>query len=94
MAGAKKFFPICKTLVSPLVSLTLTITYTSLNLHYLRKLSCKYELFLLSGSQGKTFFNDLDKVLHYCDYVPFEKDLALYLNNLEFPLPKDDSHQV
>jgi hypothetical protein len=26
---------------------------------------------------------------HFCDYLPFEEDLALYLNNLEFPLSKD-----
>jgi hypothetical protein len=25
---------------------------------------------------------------------PFEGDLALYLNNLDFPLPKDDLYQV
>jgi hypothetical protein len=30
-----------------------TIICTSLNLHYFRKLSCKYELFWLCGSQGK-----------------------------------------
>jgi hypothetical protein len=29
-----------------------------------------------------------------CNYLPFEEDMALYLNNLEFPLPKEDSHQV
>jgi hypothetical protein len=28
--------------------------------------------------------------LHFCDYLPFEKDLALDLYNFEFPLPKDD----
>jgi hypothetical protein len=28
--------------------------------------------------------------LDFCDYLPFEQDLALYLNNLESPLPKDD----
>jgi hypothetical protein len=28
--------------------------------------------------------------LHFCDYLPFEEDLALNLNNLESPLPKDD----
>jgi hypothetical protein len=28
--------------------------------------------------------------LHFCDYLPFEEDLALYLNNSESPLPKDD----
>ena len=26
----------------------------------------------------------------FLDYLPFEEDLALYLNNLESPLPKDD----
>jgi hypothetical protein len=32
--------------------------------------------------------------LHFCGYLPFEEDLALSLNNLEFPLPKDDLFQV
>jgi hypothetical protein len=27
---------------------------------------------------------------HFCDYLPFEENLALYLNKLEFPLPKDN----
>jgi hypothetical protein len=31
--------------------------------------------------------------LHICDYLPFEENLALYLNYLEFPLPKDDLYQ-
>jgi hypothetical protein len=31
---------------------------------------------------------------HFCDYLPFEEDLALYLNNLEFPLLKDNLYQV
>ena len=30
----------------------------------------------------------------FCDYLPFEEDLALYLKNLEFLLPQDDLHQV
>jgi hypothetical protein len=29
-------------------------------------------------------------ILHFWDYLPFEEDLALYLNNLESPPPKDD----
>jgi hypothetical protein len=33
-------------------------------------------------------FNDLAKFLHFYDYLPFEEDLALYLNNLKFPLPR------
>jgi hypothetical protein len=32
--------------------------------------------------------------LHFCDYVPFEEDLALYLNKFAFPLPKDNLYQV
>ena len=31
---------------------------------------------------------------YFCDYLPFEKDLALDLYNFEFPLPKDDLYQV
>jgi hypothetical protein len=42
----------------------------------------------------KKQFNDLAKLLHSYDYLPFEEDLALYLNNLEFPLPKSDLYQV
>ena len=26
---------------------------------------------------------------HFCEYLPFEKDLALDLYNFKFPLPKD-----
>jgi hypothetical protein len=32
--------------------------------------------------------------LHFCDYFSFEEDLALYLNELEFTLPKDNLYQV
>jgi hypothetical protein len=32
--------------------------------------------------------------LHICDCLPFEEDLALYLNKFEFPSPKDDLCQV
>jgi hypothetical protein len=31
---------------------------------------------------------------HFYDYLPFEEDLALYLNKLEFPSPKDNVYQV
>jgi hypothetical protein len=33
--------------------------------------------------------NDPIPFLHFYDYLPLEEDLALYLNKLEFPLPKD-----
>jgi hypothetical protein len=32
--------------------------------------------------------------LHFCDYLPFQENQALYLNNLKPPLPKDDLYQV
>jgi hypothetical protein len=50
-----------------------------------------------SGSvvlKGGKKFNDLAKFFHFYDYLPFKEDLALYLNNLEFPLPRDDLYQV
>jgi hypothetical protein len=45
-----------------------------------------------SGSSGseEEGFKGPQPILHFCIYLPFEVDLALYLNNLEFPLPKDD----
>jgi hypothetical protein len=32
--------------------------------------------------------------LHFCDYIPFEEDMALNLNNLEIPLTKDNLYKV
>jgi hypothetical protein len=37
----------------------------------------------------RRFLNDTTPFLHFCDYLPLEEDLALYLNSLEFPLSKD-----
>jgi hypothetical protein len=42
----------------------------------------------------RRFLNDPTQFLHFCNYLPFEEDMALYLNNLEFSLPKDDLCQV
>jgi hypothetical protein len=42
----------------------------------------------------RRFLNDPTPFLHFSDYLPFEKDLALDLCNFEFPLPKDDLYQV
>jgi hypothetical protein len=44
--------------------------------------------------KGKKNSNDLAKFLHFYDYLPFEEDLALNLNNSKFPVPKDDLYQV
>ena len=45
---------------------------------------------LLAQWFWRRFLNDPTPFFHFCDYLPFEEDLALYLNNLESPLPKDD----
>jgi hypothetical protein len=42
----------------------------------------------------RRFLYDPTPFLHFCDYLPFEKVPALYLNKLEFPLPKDNVFQV
>jgi hypothetical protein len=42
----------------------------------------------------RRFLIDPTKFLHFCDYLPFEEDLAFNLNNLEYPLPKNDLYQV
>jgi hypothetical protein len=38
----------------------------------------------------RKYLNDPTLFLYFCDYLPFEEVLALYLNNLKFPLRKDD----
>jgi hypothetical protein len=43
---------------------------------------------------GKKIFKWPTPFLHFSDYLPFEKDLALDLYIVEFPLPKDDLWQV
>jgi hypothetical protein len=40
------------------------------------------------------FLNDPTLFLHFCDYLPFEEDLVLYWNKLEFLSPKDNLYQV
>jgi hypothetical protein len=42
----------------------------------------------------RRFLNDHAPFLHFCDYLHFKEDLALYLNKLEFPLPEDNLYQV
>jgi hypothetical protein len=37
----------------------------------------------------RRFLNDPTSFLHFCDYLRFEEDLALYLNKLKFPSPRD-----
>jgi hypothetical protein len=42
----------------------------------------------------RRFSNDPSPFLHFCDYLPFEEDMALYLNKFDFPLSKDNLYQV
>jgi hypothetical protein len=41
----------------------------------------------------KKKLNDPTPFLYFCDYLPFEEDLALYLNKLEFASPKDNLYK-
>jgi hypothetical protein len=55
---------------------------------------CQVWLKLAQWFWRRRFLNDPTRFLHFCDYLPFEKDLALYLNKLEFPSLKDNLYQV
>ena len=44
--------------------------------------------------EKKIFKNIFNIILHFRYYLPFEKGVALHLNELEFPPPKDDLCQV
>jgi hypothetical protein len=55
---------------------------------------CQIWLKLAQWLWRRRFLNDSTLFLDFCDYLPFEKDLALDLHNFEFPLPKDDLCQV
>jgi hypothetical protein len=47
-----------------------------------------------SGSGEEDILNDPTSFLHFCNYLPFEEDLALYINKLESISPKDNLYQV
>jgi hypothetical protein len=50
---------------------------TNLSSFYVRKLSCKIQLLWASEFLRRRFLNDLTPFLRFCDYLPFEEDLAL-----------------
>jgi hypothetical protein len=62
---------------------------TNLPSFYVRKLSCKIQLFWRHSSYEEDI-----PFSHLCDYLPFEEDLALYLNKLEFLSTKHNLYQV
>jgi hypothetical protein len=55
---------------------------------------CQVWLKLAQWFWRRIFLNDPTPFLHFCDYLPFEEDLALYLNKLEIPSPKNNLYQV
>ena len=84
-------------IVSPLLSPTLILRdrdLYKLKSALSQKAFIKIWVILAQWFSRKNFFNDLAIFLHFCDYLPFEKDLALDLYHFEFPLPKDDLYQV
>jgi hypothetical protein len=55
---------------------------------------CQVWLKLAQWFWRRRFSNDPIPFLHFCDYLPFEEDLAIYLNKLEFPSSKDSLYLV
>jgi hypothetical protein len=55
---------------------------------------CNVWLTLTHWFWRRRFSNDSTQFSHFCNYLPFEEDLALYVNNLNFSLPNDDLNQV
>jgi hypothetical protein len=47
-----------------------------------------------SFSGLKIFEKKITPFWHFYNYLSFEEDLALYLNKVEFPSPKDNLYQV
>jgi hypothetical protein len=74
----KRFFPIyaCKNSIPSCDSSRSlgTIISTRLNLHYFRKLSCKFELFLLSGSRENFSMTSS----HFRDYLPLDENWTVF----------------
>ena len=55
---------------------------------------CQVWLKLAQWFWRRRLLNDPTPLLHFSDYLPFEYCLALYLNKLEFPSPKNNLYQV
>jgi hypothetical protein len=66
----------------------------SLHLNKLGSLLHKDDLcqvcFILAQWFWRRFLNDPTPFSYFCDYLPFEEDLALYLKKLEFPSTKEN----
>jgi hypothetical protein len=68
---------------------------TNLHFYYVTFWERFHVNFSFSGPEVlKKILNDPTPFLHFYDNLPLEKDPTLYLNKLEFPLPKDNLYQV
>jgi hypothetical protein len=55
---------------------------------------CQVWLKMAQWFWRRSFSNDPTPFSHFCDYLPFEEDLALYLNKLEFPSFNNNLYQI
>ena len=55
---------------------------------------CQVWLKLVKWIWSRRFLNDSTPFWHFCNYLSLEEDLALYLNKLKFPWPKNSLYQV
>jgi hypothetical protein len=55
---------------------------------------CQVWLKLALWFWRRRLLNDPTPFLHFFYYLPFDEDLALYLNKLECPSPKNNLYQV
>ena len=63
--------------------------WTNLNPHHSRMLCAKFGWNWPCGSREEYCFNFINVFSLFCNYLPLEKDRALYLNKPESPSPKD-----
>ena len=71
-----------------------TFIWTNLNPLHPRIPSAQFGRKWLSGSGGEDFLSFVNVFSPFHNYLPFEKGVALYLNKLESPSPKDAVCQV
>jgi hypothetical protein len=80
-------FPYCGPSRSPR-----TMMWTILNLHFIRKPSCRYNLLLAQWFWRRRFLNDPHPI--FVLISPLKRAWPFVWRILELPLPKDDLYQV
>ena len=88
----KSVYFYCFAIISPWRG-TIPFIWTNLNPLPQNDL-CQVWLDLAQWFWRRRILNAPIPFLHFCDYLPLEEDLALYLNKPEFPLLKKKLYQV